>query len=224
MLSASHIIKRYDGHAVVNDVGLTINKGEYVSITGPSGAGKSTLLHIIGMLDRPDSGSVLIDGIDPLSFSSRRQARFRGRYIGFVFQFHHLFPEFTAVENVAIPLWITGHSRKKGLSLAADLLGKVGLVGKDAHKPSQLSGGEQQRVAIARALANAPKVIMADEPTGNLDSANAIAVHELFRSLAGEGTTIVMVTHNEDLAKLTDRTVMMRDGSIVEIRQQKNSL
>jgi lipoprotein-releasing system ATP-binding protein len=217
MLSASNLIKKYSSLTVVNNVSLEVAKAEIVSVTGPSGAGKSTLLHLLGMLDKPDSGNVLINGTDILKLSARKQAQFRNRHLGFVFQFHHLLPEFSAIENVSMPLWIKGTEKKKAKELAAEMLHVVGLGGRLENKPSELSGGEQQRVAIARALVTRPSVIMADEPTGNLDSANARSVHELFLELRGKfNQTFIMVTHNEALAAMTDRTLVMRDGNIVE--------
>ncbi len=224
MLQASGLVKKYETLTVVNDVSLTVQKGEIVSIIGPSGAGKSTLLHLLGALDKPDAGTVQIDGVHIFGLSPKKQASFRNQHLGFVFQFHHLLPEFTALENVAIPLWIGGISKKKGLQNAAEMLEKVGLKNKGGNKPSELSGGEQQRVAIARALINKPSIIMLDEPTGNLDSNNAQAIHDLFLSLRHDtGQTFVMITHNETLARLTDRTFTMRDGSFInEEINQKN--
>ena len=217
MLSVNHISKKYASFVVVNDVSLTVAKSEILSIVGPSGAGKSTLLHLMGALDKPDSGSVLIDGTDILKLPSKKQSKFRNSHIGFVFQFHHLLPEFSAVENVCMPLWIKGVGRKEALLQGAEMLNIVGLGGRLENKPSELSGGEQQRVAIARALVTQPSVVMADEPTGNLDSANAQAVHELFLKLRKDlGQTFVMITHNDTLASMTDRTLTMRDGRIVE--------
>jgi lipoprotein-releasing system ATP-binding protein len=216
MLSAKNLIKKYGNFTVVNDVSLEVQKGEIVSITGPSGAGKSTLLHLIGALDKPDSGSVLIDGVDILKLPGKKEAKFRNSHIGFVFQFHHLLPEFSAIENVCVPLWIKGTGKKEALSLAAEMLNVVGLGGRLENKPSELSGGEQQRVAIARALVTRPSVVMADEPTGNLDTVNAHALHQLFLDLRDKfGQTFVMITHNDALAKLTDRTFMMQDGKMV---------
>ena len=174
ILHAKNLFKRYPSLTVVNDVSLSVEQGEIISIVGPSGAGKSTLLHLIGALDKPDSGSVLIDGTDILQLPSKKQAKFRNTHLGFVFQFHHLLPEFSAVENVAVPLWIKGVSKKDALKQAADMLGIVGLGSRLDNKPSELSGGDQQRVAIARALVNKPSIVMADEPTGNLDTANAL--------------------------------------------------
>ena len=217
MLSVNRLIKKYGNFAVVNDVSLTVQQGEILSIVGPSGAGKSTLLHQVGALDKPDSGSVLIDGTDILKLPAKKQARFRNDKLGFVFQFHHLLPEFTAVENVCMPLWIKGLDKKEALKQATDMLSIVGLGGRLNNKPSELSGGEQQRVAIARALVTRPAIVMADEPTGNLDSANAQAIHELFLQLRKDlGQTFVMITHNDTLAAMTDRTLIMRDGKIVE--------
>jgi lipoprotein-releasing system ATP-binding protein len=217
MLQAHNLVKRYGNLTVVNDVSLHIAKGELVSITGASGAGKSTLLHLIGALDKPESGEVTIDGINLFALSPRKQARFRNERIGFVFQFHHLLPEFSAAENVAMPLWINGKSKTAGISEATAMLELVGLGGRIHNKPSELSGGEQQRVAIARALINKPSIVMADEPTGNLDSANARAIHELFIRLRAEmNQTFVLVTHNLDLAAMTDRNLEMRDGRMVQ--------
>ncbi len=217
MLSAKNLFKKYSNLIVVNDVSLNVDKGEIVSIIGPSGAGKSTLLHLMGALDKADGGKVAIDGVDLLGLASKKQAQFRNKHIGFVFQFHHLLPEFSAVENVAVPLWISGKGRKESIDMAAEMLGTVGLTNRIENKPSELSGGEQQRVAIARALVNRPSIVMADEPTGNLDSANAQAIHELFLELRKQfNQTFIMITHNEALAGLTDRTLTMRDGHIVE--------
>lgn len=216
MLSAKNLIRRYSGLTVVDDVSLTIKEGELVAITGPSGAGKSTLLHLLGALDKPDGGSVHMMGTDIFRLPAQKQAAFRNQNLGFVFQFHHLLPELTALENVSVPLWIAGKSRKETTTLAMEMLEKVGMQHRATHQPAQLSGGEQQRIAIARALVNNPKVILADEPTGNLDSANAQKVHELFLALRKEmGQTFVMVTHNEELANQTDRILHMRDGKII---------
>jgi lipoprotein-releasing system ATP-binding protein len=216
MLSAKNLSKKYATFTVVDNVSIDIAKGEIVSIVGPSGAGKSTLLHLIGGLDKPDSGSVLIDNTDLLQLPPKKQAKFRNSHIGFVFQFHHLLPEFSAIENVAMPLWIKGISKQAALTQAADMLKIVGLGNRLDNKPSELSGGEQQRVAIARALAPRPSVIMADEPTGNLDSANAHAIHQLFLELRNTlGQTFLMITHNDALARMTDRILTMQDGRIV---------
>lgn len=219
MLVAKNVKKKYSSFAVVDDVSFSVGKGEIVSIIGPSGAGKSTLLHLIGALDKPDSGEITINGINVAKLNSLKQAKFRNQHLGFVFQFHHLLPEFSAVENVAMPLWISGMDKKTAITKAASMLDIVGLGGRIDHKPSELSGGEQQRVAIARALVNEPTVIMADEPTGNLDSNNANAIHELFLNLRERlNQTFIMITHNEELARLTDRTLLMKDGKIVEER------
>lgn len=219
MLQANNLVKKYGSLTVVNDVSLSVKKGEIVSIIGPSGAGKSTLLHLLGALDKADGGKIKIEGVALENLPAKKQAAFRNKHLGFVFQFHHLLPEFSAEENVAIPLWINGKGKKEALKQAQTMLQKVGLGNKCDNKPSELSGGEQQRVAIARALVNSPSIIMADEPTGNLDSANAQAIHELFLSLRKEmNQTFIMITHNEELAKLTDRILVMRDGKIVEER------
>ncbi|MBN9482968.1 MAG: lipoprotein ABC transporter ATP-binding protein [Bacteroidetes bacterium 43-93] len=216
MLVAENLFKKYSNLTVVNDVSLEVAKGEIVSVTGPSGAGKSTLLHLLGALDKPDSGNVLIDGTDVFKLPAKKQAQFRNKHIGFVFQFHHLLPEFSAAENVAVPLWIAGKSKRQALQEAASMLETVGLGKKLDNKPSELSGGEQQRVAIARALINKPSIVMADEPTGNLDSANAQAIHELFIELRNRlNQTFIMITHNEELAAMTDRVLTMKDGKMV---------
>lgn len=215
MLVAENLVKKYGTLTVVNGVSLSIGKGEIVSVVGQSGAGKSTLLHLLGALDKPDSGSVLIDGTDIFKLPAKKQAAFRNKNIGFVFQFHHLLPEFSAIENVSVPLWIAGQGRKQAMDNAAAMLDIVGLGNKLDNKPSELSGGEQQRVAIARALVNKPSIIMADEPTGNLDSANAQSIHQLFIDLRNKlGQTFVMITHNDELAGMTDRTLTMKDGKI----------
>ena len=199
---------------------MSVSEGEMVAIIGPSGAGKSTLLHLLGALDKPDKGSVQINNTSVFDMPARKQARFRNQQLGFVFQSHHLLPEFTAIENVAMPLWINGLGRKAAIISARAMLEKVGLQDRLDNKPSQLSGGEQQRVAIARALVNKPAILMADEPTGNLDTANADSIHNLFLSLRKElKQTIILITHNEILAARTDRTLVMRDGVIVEERK-----
>jgi lipoprotein-releasing system ATP-binding protein len=217
MLRAEGLIKKYSTLTVVNDVSLFVTKGEIVSIVGPSGAGKSTLLHLLGALDKPDSGTVTIDNADIFKLPGGKQSRFRNQHMGFVFQFHHLLPEFSAIENVSIPLWISGKSKKEAARTASEMLTTVGLSGRLDNKPSELSGGEQQRVAIARALVNKPSIVFADEPTGNLDSVNATAIHELFLDLRRQlGQTFVMITHNEALAAMTDRTLFMKDGKVVE--------
>ncbi len=217
MLSINNLVKKYATFTVVNNVSLSVAKNEIVSITGPSGAGKSTLLHIAGGLDKPDSGSVLINGTDILLLPPKKQARFRNSHLWFVFQFHHLLPEFSAIENVCVPLWIKGMGKKEARQLGSEMLNEVGLGGRLENKPSELSGGEQQRVAIARALVTRPSLVMADEPTGNLDTANAHSLHNLFLQLRDKfGQTFIMITHNDALAKMTDRTLVMQDGKIVD--------
>ena len=216
MLVAKNIHKKYNQLEVLRGIDITIQKGEIVSIIGASGAGKSTLLHILGTLDQCDEGSILINDerVDQLKGSSL--ANFRNKHIGFIFQFHHLLPEFTALENVCIPGWIGGKKRIDTEKKAIELLDKLGLSGRLHNKPGELSGGEQQRVAVARALINNPSIIMADEPTGNLDSANARDLHELFIQLRNEfQQTFLIVTHNEELAKMSDRIVQMKDGKII---------
>lgn len=215
MIEASGIHKSYGSLQVLKGVGLSVNKGEIVSITGASGAGKSTLLHILSTLDNPDKGEVIIDGINTKKLDDRKLSEFRNRKIGFVFQFHHLLPEFTAIENICIPAFIAGESNKNARNRAMELLELLKLSDRAEHKPSELSGGEQQRVAIARALINRPAVIMADEPSGNLDSLNAKQLHNLFFELRDVfNQTILIVTHNEELAGMADRRILMRDGNI----------
>jgi lipoprotein-releasing system ATP-binding protein len=216
MLTATNIHKQYGQLPVLKGVDITINKGEIVSIAGSSGAGKSTLLHILGTLDKADKGTIVMNGQHLETLSGKKLAAFRNRYIGFVFQFHHLLPEFTALENVCIPGWIAGTKKKEVLLKATELLKTLGLGGRLENKPQQLSGGEQQRVAVARALINAPAIVMADEPTGNLDSANAKELHQLFIDLRNQfNQTFLIVTHNEELAKMSDRVLNMKDGRIV---------
>lgn len=223
MLLAQNLYKKYSNLTVVNGVSLSVEKSEVISVIGASGAGKSTLLHLLGALDKPDSGTVTIDNVDIFKLPSKKQAQFRNKHMGFVFQFHHLLPEFSAIENVAVPLWISGIGKKEGLIAAGKMLETVGLSGRLENKPSELSGGEQQRVAIARALVNKPSIIMADEPTGNLDSGNAASIHQLFLDLRKEfGQTFIMITHNEELAKMTDRILVMKDGIIKEERKNLN--
>jgi lipoprotein-releasing system ATP-binding protein len=201
--------------AVLRGIDLDIHKGEMLSIVGASGVGKSTLLHVIGALDKPTSGQVIYDGRDVFSMSNGELATFRNKNVGFVFQFHHLLPEFSALENVLIPSMIGGMEPKEAKHRAEALLEEVGLSGRLTHRPGELSGGEQQRVAIARALMSEPKVILADEPTGNLDTHTAQSVHELLKKLNHEkGLTSIIVTHNERLAEMGDRTVRMVDGLI----------
>ena len=216
MLTAAAIHKAYGQLEVLRGVGLTIKQGEIVSIVGPSGSGKSTLLHILGTLDRADSGNITIDAKNLGEMNARSMAAFRNRNIGFVFQFHHLLPEFTALENVSIPGWIAGRSKKEVAERAASLLDLLGLADRVENKPQQLSGGEQQRVAVARALINQPKIIFADEPSGNLDSANARELHDLFFDLRKKfNQTFLIVTHNEELAQMSDRILHMKDGKII---------
>ena len=200
---------------MLKGIDLTIGKGEVVSIVGPSGAGKTTLLQIIGTLDRPDAGTVHVDSVDVTSLSSKKLSDFRNRHIGFVFQFHQLLPEFTAIENIMIPAYIAGMSKKEARRRADELLQFMNLSERAHHKPSELSGGEKQRVAVARALVNSPAVILADEPSGSLDSKNKAELHQLFFDLRDRfGQTFVIVTHDEQLAQITDRTIHMRDGML----------
>ncbi len=213
MLSGHQILKNYGSVQVLKGVDVHIQKGEIVSITGASGAGKSTLLHILGTLDKPDSGELSINGQRIDNLSSKSLAAFRNNNIGFIFQFHHLLPEFTALENVCIPGWIGGRNRNATSQRAKMLLEELGLSHRLDNKPNALSGGEQQRVAVARALINEPAIIMADEPTGNLDSANANDMHQLFIRLRNlYQQTFLIVTHNEDLARMSDRVLHMKDG------------
>lgn len=216
MISASNIQKAYGTLKVLKGVSININKGEVISIVGPSGAGKTTLLHILGTLDREDSGKLQINGVDISSLNEKKLADFRNKNIGFVFQFHHLLPEFTALENVCIPAFIAGTSKSAAEERAKELLAFLGLSNRMEHKPSELSGGEQQRVAVARALINNPAVILADEPSGNLDSKTAKELHHLFFTLREKfNQTFVIVTHNEELANMADRKLMMQDGVII---------
>ncbi|HNH21035.1 MAG TPA: ABC transporter ATP-binding protein [Ferruginibacter sp.] len=216
MLTAVNIQKKYGQLAVLKGVDISVDKGEIVSIVGSSGAGKSTLLHILGTLDKADSGSISMDGQRIESLSGKKLAAFRNNHIGFVFQFHHLLPEFTALENVCIPGWIAGKVKKEVQARAVALLNTLGLGDRLENKPQQLSGGEQQRVAVARALVNDPMIVMADEPTGNLDSTNARELHQLFIDLRNQfRQTFLIVTHNEELARLSDRILHMKDGKII---------
>ena len=214
MIEARNIEKHFGQLQVLKGIDFNAGKSEVISIMGASGAGKSTLLQILGTLSRPDSGSVEIDGTDVLRLGRDRLAEFRNRKIGFVFQFHHLLPEFTAVENVMIPALIAGRSGKEARKAATDLLEELGLGERLSHKPSEMSGGEQQRVAIARALVNNPSVLFADEPSGNLDSKTKAEIHRLFLSLRERhGQTIVIVTHDPELAAMCDRSLFMQDGT-----------
>ncbi len=216
MLQAKGIYKSYGSLQILKGVDLEVNKAEIVSIVGASGAGKSSLLHIIGTLDRADQGSLSINGTDIQSLNPKQIAAFRNQHIGFVFQFHHLLPEFTALENVCIPAFIHKVGKKQAEIRAEELLERLGVSGRMHHKPTEMSGGEQQRVSVARALMNNPSVLLADEPSGNLDSENANALHQLFFDLRDQmGQTFIIVTHNEELARISDRTVYMRDGHIV---------
>ncbi len=216
MIVGKKIHKKYGELEVLKGVDLEIKKGEVVSIVGSSGAGKTTLLTILGTLDRPGSGEVIIDNTEVSKLNDKKLAAFRNQNIGFVFQFHQLLPEFTALENVYVPALIGRKSKKDGERRATELLELFNLKDRLHHKPSELSGGEQQRVAVARALVNDPKVVFADEPSGNLDSVNAKELHELFFKLRHDlGQTFVIVTHNNELAKMADRTLVMKDGRIV---------
>ena len=213
MIDIRGIRKSFGTLEVLKGIDLHIGRGEIVSIVGPSGAGKTTLLQIMGTLDKPDAGTVCIDGIDTTGLSSRKLSEFRNRHIGFVFQFHQLLPEFTALENIMIPAYIAGSSTKAARQRAEELLQFMGLANRANHKPNELSGGEKQRVAVARALVNNPAVILADEPSGSLDSRNKAELHQLFFDLRAQyGQTFVIVTHDEGLSQITDRTIKMRDG------------
>ncbi len=216
MIRTANITKWYEQLQVLKGISIEIGRGEVATIVGPSGAGKTTLLQIIGTLGKPDSGSLFIEDVDVLALRGKALAEFRNRHIGFVFQFHHLLPEFTAVENVCIPAFIAKEGRAETEKKAKELLDFLGLAKRLEHKPSQLSGGEQQRVAIARALINNPSVILADEPSGNLDSQNKAELHKLFFTLRDElNQTIVIVTHDKDLAAMSDRTLTMQDGRLM---------
>ena len=216
MIEVREIEKSYGSLQVLKKVSLSIESSKVVTIVGPSGAGKSTLLHIIGTLDRPDSGEVVIDGVNLRSLSDDKLSEFRNRHIGFVYQFHHLLPEFTALENVAMPALIAGTNRKDAFKRAAELLDFLKLADRTDHKPSQLSGGEQQRVSVARALMNNPELILADEPSGNLDTENARKLHDLFFVLSDTfHQTFLIVTHNEELAQLSDRKIVLQDGVVI---------
>jgi lipoprotein-releasing system ATP-binding protein len=213
MLSGKKIEKHYGNLHVLKGVDITVNQGEIVSIAGSSGAGKTTLLHILGTLDTPDAGELWFDGKRLDNLNAKEMANFRNKNIGFVFQFHHLLPEFTALENICVPGWIAGENETNLKKRALELLDRLGLSQRAEHKPNALSGGEQQRVAVARALINNPKIILADEPTGNLDSVNATSMHGLFKQLRDElGQTFLIVTHNEELAAMSDRVLHLKDG------------
>ena len=214
MLQASGILKQYGSLKVLQNIDLTVQTGEIVSIVGSSGAGKTTLLHILGTLDRPDGGELRLHGKRYDQLGAKSLSAFRNQHIGFVFQFHHLLPEFSALENICIPGWIAGVSKKEVEHKAMELLERLGIASRAEHKPGTLSGGEQQRVAVARALINGADVIFADEPTGNLDSENANSLHLLFKSLRDEfNQSFVIVTHNKELASMSDRVLELKDGS-----------
>jgi lipoprotein-releasing system ATP-binding protein len=216
MITGKNIFKRYGTVEVLRGVDINVEKGEVAAIAGPSGSGKSTLLHILGTLDKADMGEVMMNNTVIGSLSGKKLAAFRNKHIGFVFQFHHLLPEFTALENVCIPGWLAGRKKGEVKEKAEELLKMLGLSHRMENKPNQMSGGEQQRVAVARALINNPDIVMADEPTGNLDSANAKELHQLFFDLRNKfNQTFLIVTHNEELAKLSDRVLYMKDGKIV---------
>ena len=216
MVSTKNITKSYGSLPILKGVSLEVSQGEIVSIVGASGAGKSTLLHILGTLEKPDSGTLMIDQTNVFELSARKLALFRNQKIGFVFQFHHLLPEFSAIENVCIPAWIAGTGKNEAMKRAMELLEILNLKDRAEHKPNELSGGEQQRVAIARALINNPAIVLADEPTGNLDSQNSKAIFDIINNLRNQlGQTFIMVTHNQELADLSDRALTMVDGKTI---------
>ncbi|MBX2963369.1 MAG: ABC transporter ATP-binding protein [Cyclobacteriaceae bacterium] len=216
MVKAAQIEKSYGSLKVLKGINVEVHAGEIVAIVGASGAGKSTLLHIIGTLDTPDSGSMILNGADVFRYTTKQLAAFRNKSIGFVFQFHNLLPEFSALENVIIPGWIAGRSKDEVTKKAEELLQMLGLGPRMHHKPSELSGGEQQRTAVARALINDPVLVLADEPSGNLDSNNARDLHQLFFDLRGKlNQTFIIVTHNQEFARMADRTIEIRDGIVV---------
>lgn len=215
MIQVNHVDKSFGSLQVLKNVSLEVQTSQVVTIVGPSGAGKSTLLHLIGTLDRPDKGEIIIDDVKIHALTDDQLSDFRSAHIGFVFQFHHLLPEFTAIENVMLPMLIAGKAKHEAQQRAQELLGFLKLDDRVGHKPSELSGGEQQRVAVARALANNPDLILADEPSGNLDTENARKLHQLFFELRDRfHQTFIIVTHNEELAKLSDCRIVMRDGQI----------
>lgn len=224
MIDIKNITKSFDSLQVLKGIDLHINKGEVVSIVGPSGAGKTTLLQIIGTLDKPDTGTICIDGVDTSKLNQKQLATFRNKRLGFVFQFHQLLPEFTAIENIMIPAFIAGTRRSQAEQRAKELLQFLGLSERAHHKPNELSGGEKQRIAVARALMNNPAVVLADEPSGSLDSTNKKELHQLFFDLRDRfGQTFVIVTHDEELASLTDRTIKMRDGKLENLTATPSS-
>ncbi len=217
MIQVENIEKSFGSLQVLRGISLNINKGEVVSIVGPSGAGKTTLLQIMGTLDTPNAGKVIINGMNVLHFKEKELSAFRNQHIGFVFQFHQLLPEFTAIENVMIPALIAGKNKQAAHQEAFELLSFMGLQNRSDHKPNELSGGEKQRVAVARALVNHPDVVLADEPSGSLDSMNKTELHQLFFELRNRlNQTFVIVTHDESLAKMTDRTIHLKDGMIIQ--------
>ena len=224
MITTQGITKSFGSLQVLKGIDLHIDRGEVVSIVGPSGAGKTTLLQIIGTLDTPDAGSLSVDGIDVTTLSQKALADFRNRHLGFVFQFHQLLPEFTAIENIMIPAYIAGTSQQKAKERARELLQFMQLTDRATHKPAELSGGEKQRIAVARALVNNPAVILADEATGNLDTRTSYEVLVLFQKLHAEGRTIIFVTHNPDIAKYSSRNIILRDGKIREDTYNPNIL
>ncbi|MEN9598069.1 MAG: hypothetical protein RL596_380 [Bacteroidota bacterium] len=216
MLKAENINRKFNDITILKGINISIDSGEMVSLVGASGAGKSSLLHILGSLDKPDSGTIWFNNTDIGRLSTKQLASFRNKHMGFIFQFHQLLPEFTALENVCIPGWIAGTHKKIIEERAIHLLAELGLKNRLAHKPTALSGGEQQRVAVARALINEPAIVFADEPTGNLDSSNAKELYRIFKSLnAKTGTAFLIVTHNEELAAVSDRIIKMKDGQLL---------